>query len=123
MRNYVEMAKKYSLYTAILIVIFLVLAIYLDKRALFLGLALGSVFSLINLLFTYFQVKRVINSVKTGKNKMSFGTVTRMISALIPVMIATQYDHVFSIVGVIIGLMVTYAMILIEPIFHIRTHK
>ena len=123
MRSYETLAKKYSIYTVILIVIFLLLALVLNNTVFYLGLALGSVFSLINLLMTYFQVKRVVKSVETGKAKLSLGTVSRIISAIIPVIIATQYESVFSIVGVIIGLMVTYAMILIEPIFHIRSHK
>src|SRR5690554_5449760 len=123
MRNYHVLTKKYSLYTTILIIIFLFLAAFLTDTSFYLGLALGSSFSLINLLITYFQVKRVIKTVETGKVKWSLGTLTRIISAIIPVFIATQYQEVFDLIGVIIGLMVTYVMILIEPIFHLRSHN
>lgn len=123
MRNYHVLAKKYSIYTAILIIIFLVLAVTLSKTSFFLGLAFGTFFSLINLIITYFQVKRVIKTLQTGKKKWSPGTITRIISALIPIYVATQFPDIFQITGVIIGLMITYVIILIEPIFHIRSYN
>ena len=123
MSDYHTLAKKYSIYTAILIVIFFILAIVLTDTSFFLGLALGACFSLINLFITYIQVNRITKSLTSGKKKWSPGTLLRILLALIPVYIAVQFPDIFHLFSVIIGLMITYVIILIEPIFHIRSHK
>lgn len=123
MNDYTIITKRYTIWTTVLIIIFVLIALLLTESAFFLGLALGSVFSLLNLWTTYTQVERIGKSFDEGKKSMvgiPFGTLTRILSAIIAVLIATAYPAVFSLTGVIIGLMITYIMIMIEPLFHIK---
>ena len=123
MNDYTIITKRYTIWTTVLIIIFVLIALLLTESAFFLGLALGSVFSLLNLWTTYTQVERIGKSFDEGKKSIAsipFGTLTRILSAIIAVLIATAYPTVFSLTGVIIGLMITYIMIMIEPLFHIK---
>ena len=123
MNDYTIITKRYTIWTTVLIIIFVLIALLLTESAFFLGLALGSVFSLLNLWTTYTQVERIGKSFDEGKKSrvgIPIGTLTRILSAIIAVLIATAYPAVFSLTGVIIGLMITYIMIMIEPLFHIK---
>ncbi|WP_096437609.1 ATP synthase subunit I [Alteribacter populi] len=118
--NYGDAAKRYALYTIVLIILFFILAALTPYPIFFLGLVLGAAFSLLNLYSTYVQVKRLGEGALEGKKKFAFGTVSRVITAVLCLLLAVSNPHIFDLVGVIIGLMLTYAIIMIEPIFHIK---
>ncbi|UCZ53024.1 ATP synthase subunit I [Bacillus shivajii] len=120
MSDYSIVAKRYSLYTIILIIVFLVIAQFAVNKSFYFGLALGAVFSLLNLLSTYRQVKVIGEMVTGGTVAWTFGTVSRIVTAVIAVFIAMQFPAYFDMTGVIIGLMITYVFILIEPIFYVK---
>nr|WP_246594124.1 ATP synthase subunit I [Evansella tamaricis] len=108
------------IYTSILIVIFLIIAQFFTSGTFFMGLALGGVFSLLNLVSTYLQVRAIGKILSGGTVKWTFGTASRIISAVAAVYIAMRFPEYFDLVGVIIGLMITYVLILIEPIFFLK---
>nr|WP_281419644.1 ATP synthase subunit I [Bacillus alkalicola] len=110
------------MYTVILIIIFMVIALFFTNTQFFLGLTLGAVFSLFNLLSMYKQVKAIGNILDGGTAKWSFGSLARVIYAVLAVIIAMRFPEYFDLMGVIIGLMVTYVLILIEPIIYMRHH-
>ncbi|PYZ92494.1 hypothetical protein CR194_12540 [Salipaludibacillus keqinensis] len=112
------LVKRYAIYTLIIMVILVVTALVTSEPAFFTGMALGTSFSLVNLLSTYFQVKRLGKSVTDRKFRISVGTLGRMIIVVFALVIAQQFPHVFHLTGVIIGLAVTYIILLIDPIFH-----
>ncbi|SDZ45671.1 ATP synthase protein I [Evansella caseinilytica] len=120
MKDYTFLAKRYSIYTAAIIFFFLLLALLFEQTEFFIGFAFGAAISLLNLINTYFQVKRIGKAVESGKTKWSFGTVSRILTSVFAVFIALEYPQIFDLTGVIIGLMVTYVMILFEPIFHFK---
>ncbi|ADU32305.1 ATP synthase subunit I [Evansella cellulosilytica] len=122
MMDYKVAAKRYTIFTIVIIAVFLILAFILSNSPLFLGIVFGASFSLINLINTYLQVKR-IGEVFDGKKRPSlviFGTLTRIIAAVLAVTIAMRFPEYLQIEGVIIGLAITYFIILIEPMFHIK---
>jgi ATP synthase protein I len=108
--------KRYSLYTSIVIVLMMIIALFATESTFFLGIAFGTSFSLVILLSTYFQVKRIGKSMKDSKYRFSFGTLGRMFTVVTAIIVAQQFPHYLNLTGVIIGLAVTYIILLIDPI-------
>lgn len=112
MTDYAYLTSRYSVITIIIICISLIAGLLGVYATFFLGLALGAIFSLLSLLSTYFQVKRTGNSVRSGKYKWVFGTVSRILLVAMAILIANDFPTYFHLIGVIIGLMSTYILIL-----------
>ncbi|MFA9560177.1 ATP synthase subunit I [Evansella sp. AB-rgal1] len=122
MMEFHAIAKRYTFVTIGIILVFLILALVLPNRTFYMGVTFGASFSLLNLVNTYIQVKK-IGEVLEGEKKPSlliFGTLTRIIAAVAAVAIALQFPEYLQVEGVIIGLAITYFIILIEPMFHIK---
>jgi len=60
------LVKRYSIYTAIFIALLMITALFSSKPTFFTGMAFGTSFSLVILLSTYFQVKRIAKSISRG---------------------------------------------------------
>ncbi|WP_181186162.1 ATP synthase subunit I [Alkalicoccus urumqiensis] len=115
-----DIFRRYSIYTAVIIVLLLITAIITGFSTFFLGMAFGTLFSLLNFVSTYFQIKRISRTQETGKYKFSIGTAGRMIIVVAALFIAQAFPQYFDMTGVIAGLAVTYVILLIDPIFHIK---
>ncbi len=120
MEDYISLTKRFTIYTCIIIGLFVVLAFLTSYQPIFFGLLLGSIVSLINLWSTYFQVKRLGESVESGRAKFSVGTLFRTILVVGTVFIAYQYPDNFHFISVVIGLMLTYIIIFINSIFQVK---
>ncbi|WP_280770514.1 ATP synthase subunit I [Salipaludibacillus daqingensis] len=112
------LVKRYSIYTAIFIALLVIIALFSSEPAFFMGMAFGTSFSLVILLTTYFQVKRIGKSLSDRKFRFSIGTLGRMITVVVAIIVAQQFPHYLNLTGVIIGLAVTYIILLIDPILH-----
>ena len=108
--------KRYVIFTAIIIALMVITALLSSESAFFLGMAFGTSFSLVILLTTYFQVKRIGKSLSDRKYRFSIGTLGRMIIVIFAIIIAQEFPQFLSLTGVIIGLAVTYIILLIDPI-------
>lgn len=115
-----ELAKRYTIYSGIILLLLLVVAVVTSMSTFFLGMAFGTAFSFLNLISTYFQVKRISESQAAQKYRFSIGTVGRLIFILIALFIAQAFPQYFDMAGVIAGLAVTYVILLIDPIFQIK---
>jgi ATP synthase protein I len=120
MEDYVVLTKRYSVYTVFFIAIFISLALLTSYQSIFWGLALGSIISLSNLLSTYFQVKRLGESLEIGRAKLSLGTLFRFALVIGAVYIALHYPGLFDLISVVIGLMLTNIIILINSLFQLK---
>ena len=118
--DFTLLTKKFSVYTVTFIVIFIALAIVTQHTAIFLGLTLGSIFSLASLWSTYFQVKRLGESVEGGRAKFSVGTLFRIGLVLVALYVAYNYPNTFHFLSVVIGFMLTYIIIFINSIFQLK---
>jgi ATP synthase protein I len=118
--DYISLTKRYTIYAAIIMIFFVVLAFTTTYTSIFLGLLLGSVISLSNLWSTYFQVKRLGESMEIGRAKLSLGTLFRFALVLGAVYIAIQYPDKFHFISVVIGLMLTYIIILVNSLFQLK---
>jgi len=75
----------------------------------FAGLILGTSASLINTVYSAWKIHRVgsIAIQYQGKKKMaSLGTMTRYSVAILATVVALQFPHLFSMVGMVVGLLI-----------------
>ncbi|MFE8698065.1 ATP synthase subunit I [Cytobacillus sp. FJAT-53684] len=100
--------------------IFLLLSIYVlgwgftSYQSIFLGLILGTSLSLFNLWLIVRKTQRFGDAVVRGEKVRSLGTITRMASALLAVMLALEYPKELHLVSVVFGLMTSYIVIMID---------
>ncbi|QKS72754.1 ATP synthase subunit I [Paenalkalicoccus suaedae] len=120
MNDYKRIAKRYVTYTLIIIAVLVVIAVMTSMSRFFFGVALGASFSLLNLITTYFQVKRISQMQADRKYRFSIGTVGRLMIVVVALVLAQQFPNVFDLTGVIVGLAVTYVILLIDPILQIK---
>ncbi|MBB5174077.1 ATP synthase subunit I [Texcoconibacillus texcoconensis] len=118
MTNFHDMAKRFSLCTVLVILLALILALTLENKPFFLGVALGAGVSLLHLITTYRQVKKIGDAAVGKRIRFTPGSVFRIVTALITIYIAVQFYTYFDLHGVIIGLMITYIIIMFGPLFH-----
>lgn len=120
MNDMTAIVKRYAVYSAVIILILLGASLFTAEPSFLLGLAFGTSFSFMSLLSTYFQVKRLGQSTQDRKFRFSLGTIGRILIALAAVAVAQQFPQFFDLTGVLIGLGVTYVILLIEPLFHLK---
>ncbi|MBM7551766.1 ATP synthase subunit I [Thalassobacillus pellis] len=88
---------------------------FTDYKTIFLGILLGSVFSFINLLQMQRKIRKSIDHAGSDQRKSyKLGTFSRLASAGLAVLIALQFNEYFHIIGVVIGLMTIYVVIIID---------
>lgn len=89
-------------------------------ESIFLGLILGAVLGLYNLWSMYSKTKRLGQVAVEGKKIYSIGTLSRFAVGALIAFVAIRYPDTFHLVGLIIGLMSTYIIILIDSLFQIK---
>ncbi|MBS4175423.1 ATP synthase subunit I [Bacillus sp. FJAT-49736] len=94
-------------------------------HSIFLGLILGTSVSLYNHWLTMRKTKRFSDAVVSEKRPAkSLGTLVRMGTSVISVLIALRYPDIFNVFSVILGLMTSHVVIMIDFIFlTIQSHK
>jgi len=106
--------------------IFYLLSIYVlgwgftPYQTIFLGLILGTCFSLYNLWLLIRKSKQFQKAMEEGRSARSLGTISRMATAGLAVLIALKFPEYFHLISVVIGLMTHYVVIIIDYIFYIR---
>lgn len=93
-------------------------------QTIFAGLILGTCFSFMNLLLLVRRMKRFDQAVTNGKKVRSLGSLSRMATAAIAVIIALKYEQYFYMISVVWGLMTSYIVIMIDYLYHsLFVHK
>jgi ATP synthase protein I len=110
--------------------IFYLLSIYVlgwgftSYKTCFLGLILGTCFSFLNLWMLVRKTESFDKAIAKGKKVRSLGSLQRMATAAIAVIIALRYPDYFQIVYVVLGLMTSYIVIMIDYFYHaLHVHK
>lgn len=100
--------------------IFFILALFVigwgvtPYHSVFLGLILGTSFSLYNLWVLARRQNKFGQAITEGKKIKSFGTFIRFAVAILAVILAMEYPHIFHLTSVILGLMTSYIVIMID---------
>jgi len=96
---------------------------FTSYQTIFLGLILGTSLSLFNLWLIMRRIERFGEAVTSGRKVNSLGTVSRMASAVLAVMIALRFPEKIHLISVVFGLMTAYIVIMIDyflQAFHLR---
>ncbi|MDQ0269260.1 ATP synthase subunit I [Cytobacillus purgationiresistens] len=111
---------------------FFLLSIYVlgwgftSYQSIFLGLILGTALSLFNLWLIVRKTTQFGEAVANGKKVRSLGTMTRMASAALAIIITLEYPEAFHLISVVLGLMTSYIVIMIDfflQSFHLRRKR
>lgn len=99
---------------------FLLLSFYVlgwgftSYQSIFLGLILGTVMSFYNLWLMARKTEQFGEAIVKGEKARSLGTLSRMATAVLAVMIAMNYPDWFHLISVVFGLMTAYIVIMID---------
>ncbi|MEH7299156.1 MULTISPECIES: ATP synthase subunit I [Neobacillus] len=110
--------------------IFYLLSIYVlgwgftSYQTIFLGLILGTCFGFLNLWLLVRKTEDFDKKVSQGKKVRSLGSLSRMAVGGIAALIALRYPEYFNVMGLVIGLMTSYIVIMIDYFYHaLHVHK
>lgn len=99
---------------------------FTSYQTIFLGLILGTSLSLFNLWLIMRRIERFGKAVTSGRKVSSLGTISRMASAVLAVMIALRFPEKIHLISVVFGLMTAYIVIMIDyflQAFHLRNSR
>lgn len=105
--------------------LFYILAIFVlgwgftSYKTIFAGLILGTTAGFFNLWLLYRRTNKLGDAVAEGRTAYSLGSLSRLASAALVVLISLLFPEYFHIVASIIGLMTTIVVILIDSLFSI----
>ena len=124
MNEYKSVFFRYIKYTLYVLSIFFLGYALTPYKSIFLGLALGTVFSLYNLWSMYAKIERLGQAVIQKRKVKTLGSLSRLMLAGLAVLIAMKYPEHFHLLSVIIGLVSIYIIMLIDSLtIAIRTPK
>lgn len=114
MQELESMFNRQRMYILILLILYVLGAISTPYYSVFLGLILGTTFSLFNLWSMVQKNRKFSEAVAAKKKVKSLGTLTRITVGALAAVIALRYPEHFHIVSVVIGLMTAYVVIIID---------
>lgn len=118
MPEFIEMYNRQRKWIFYLLSIYVLGWGFTSYKTIFLGLILGTIFSFMMLLLLVGRMKRFDKAVDKGKKVRSLGSLSRLATAAIAVLIALKMPQYFHIIFVTVGLMTTYIVIMIDYLFH-----
>lgn len=87
-------------------------------QSIFLGLIFGTSLSLFNLWLMVRKMNQFGDNVLKGKKVRSLGTLSRLATGALAVVVAMRYPDEFHLISVVIGLMTAYIVIMIDFFIH-----
>ncbi|MFD1036856.1 ATP synthase subunit I [Virgibacillus byunsanensis] len=119
--NMIARQRKWMFYLLALLVLGAGFTPYLR---IFLGLLLGSVISLYNLVLLQRKTYDFTEAVAKKQPARGLGTVSRFAAVALAVIIALRFEDYFHIIAVIIGLMTSYLVMVIDfVISHFKSEE
>ena len=109
-----QMFHRQRRYMYVLLAVYVLGWGFTSYKSIFAGLALGTVFSFMILLLLAKKAQSFDKAVSQGKKVRSLGSLSRMATAAIAIMIALEYEGNFHTASVVVGLMTTYVVIIID---------
>lgn len=109
---------RYRSYFFYLLALFVLGWGFTSYKTVFAGLILGTCASFFNLWLLYRKTWQLTNAIKEGKTVYSLGSLSRLASAALVIMIAIRFPEYFHIVSSIIGLAAAYIIILLDFLFN-----
>ncbi|WP_071460983.1 ATP synthase subunit I [Bacillus massilinigeriensis] len=108
------MFQRYRKYIFFLLSLYVLGWGFTEYKSVFAGLILGTALSLFNLWLLARRTSGFGDKLLRGEKVRSLGTVSRMASAGLAVLIAFEYPEEFHLISVVLGLMTAYFVIMID---------
>ena len=108
------MFSRQSKYIIYLLAIYVVGWGFTSYQTVFGGLILGTALSLYNLWLINRKMEKFSRALDEGRKIKSLGTMTRMASAGLAVLLALEFPEHFHLISVVWGLMTAYIVIFID---------
>lgn len=99
-----------------LLAIFVLGAAFTPYQRIFLGLLLGTAFSLFMLWSLQSKITRFVNAAAKNQRISGIGTFSRLLAAILAVVIALRFEEYFHLIGVAVGIATCYIVILIDSL-------
>ncbi|AJD92329.1 ATP synthase I [Jeotgalibacillus malaysiensis] len=114
---------RYTKYIFYLLSIFVLGFGFTPFPDVFLGLILGTSFSLLNLWLMKNRMEKFDRAMDEGRKVRSLGTLSRMASAGVAVLIALEFPDFIHLISTVFGLMMVYFVIMIDYLLQQVLHK
>lgn len=114
MSDYARMVSSQLKWTLFLLVAIAIGAGITPYTRVFLSLLLGGLVSLFNLWLLQRKVNAFGKAVSEKGKAMSLGTFTRVLTSVLVVLIALKFEATFHIYSVVIGLVISYVVLMIN---------
>lgn len=114
---------RYTKYILYLLSIFVLGFGFTPFPDVFLGLILGTSFSLLNLWLMKNRMEKFDRAMDEGRKVRSLGTLSRMASAGVAVLIALEFPDFIHLISTVFGLMMVYFVIMIDYLLQQVLHK
>ncbi|WP_096203049.1 ATP synthase subunit I [Bacillus sp. FJAT-45350] len=121
MNQFSASMRRYTSYNLYLLALYVLGWGFTPYDSFFQGLIIGAVLGSYNLWSMYSKTKRLGQAAVEGKKMYTIGTLSRFAVGAIIAIIAIRYPETFHIIGLIIGLMSAYIIILIDSLFQIKS--
>lgn len=119
MEQYQNMAKRQRKWFIYITLCIIILAILLPQKDFIFGMLIGALISFYNHWLLLRKIHLLGEAVEKSENKRTgLGTISRLAAAALGTLLVIHYD--FSIIGFIIGLILTYPIIMIDFILFNR---
>ncbi|MFD2910271.1 ATP synthase subunit I [Jeotgalibacillus terrae] len=121
-----DISKHFLRYTKYILYLLSIFAIgfgFSPFPDVFLGLILGTSFSLLNLWLMKNRMEKFNRAVDEGRKVRSLGTLSRMASAGVAVLIALEFPDLIHLISTVFGLMMVYFVIMIDYLLQQVLHK
>lgn len=118
MQEWQQMTLRYRKYMFYLLALYVLGWGFTSYQPVFAGLILGTSLGFFNMWLLAKKTETLGKAVTTGTTVRTLGTLSRMATAVLAVIVALRYPDIFHFISVIIGLMTYIIVIMIDYFLH-----
>ncbi|MGM0901392.1 ATP synthase subunit I [Mesobacillus maritimus] len=118
MQDLQQMTLRYRKYMFYLLALYVLGWGFTAYQSVFAGLILGTSLGFFNMWLLAKKTDTLGQSVISGTTVRTMGTLSRMATAVLAVIVALRYPDIFHFISVIIGLMTYILVIMIDYFLH-----
>ncbi|MBM4761536.1 ATP synthase subunit I [Bacillus sp. B15-48] len=118
MQEWQQLTIRYRKYMFYLLALYVLGWGFTSYQPVFAGLILGTSLGFFNMWLLARKTNTLGQAVTSGTTVRTLGTLSRMATAVLAVIVALRYPDIFHFISVIIGLMTYVIVIMIDLFFH-----
>lgn len=118
MQEWQQMTLRYRKYMFYLLALYVLGWGFTSYQPVFAGLILGTSLGFFNMWLLAKKTEKLGQAVTSGTTVRTLGTLSRMATAVLAVIVSLRYPDIFHFISVIIGLMTYILVIMIDYFLH-----